>query len=44
MPPGEIPTTYADIAKAHKMLGFKPATSLEEGMKKFVEWYLNFSL
>jgi len=31
--------TYADVSKAEKLLGFKPTTSIEEGMKKFFEWY-----
>lgn len=39
MPVGEIPTTYADIAKAQKMLSFHPKTSLEKGMEQFLEWY-----
>lgn len=39
LPLGEIPTTYADIAKAQNTLGFFPKTSLEEGMQKFLQWY-----
>ena len=39
---GEVPITYADISKSNKELNFFPATSLEEGMGKFVEWYLSF--
>ncbi len=37
--PGDVPITYADITKAKKLLGYNPTTSIEEGMKKFVEWY-----
>ncbi len=39
MPPGEIKTTFADISKAQKLLGFSPKTSLEEGIQKFIHWY-----
>ncbi|MFS8564513.1 MAG: NAD-dependent epimerase/dehydratase family protein [Rhabdochlamydiaceae bacterium] len=37
---GEVPITYADISKSNKELNFWPTMSLEEGMEKFVEWYL----
>nr|MCK4930503.1 GDP-mannose 4,6-dehydratase [Nanoarchaeota archaeon] len=37
--PGDVEITYADISKAQKLLGYKPETTIEEGMKKFVEWY-----
>ncbi len=40
MQPGEIPITYADITKSNHQLNFWPTTSLEEGMEKFVSWYL----
>ena len=36
---GDVPLTWADISKAGKLLGYRPQTSLEEGLKKFVEWY-----
>ncbi|MBU1198804.1 MAG: GDP-mannose 4,6-dehydratase [Nanoarchaeota archaeon] len=39
MQPGDVDITYADITKANKLLGYKPTTSIEAGMKKFVEWY-----
>lgn len=38
MPLGEIPITFADIAKAQKRLHFHPRTSLETGMKHFLNW------
>ena len=31
--------TYADISKAKAILGYKPKTSVDEGIKKFIEWY-----
>jgi UDP-glucuronate 4-epimerase len=39
MQPGDVDTTYADIRKAKKLLGYNPSTSFEEGMKQLVEWY-----
>jgi UDP-glucuronate 4-epimerase len=39
MQPGDVDTTYADISKAKKLLGYNPKTSFENGMKEFVEWY-----
>ncbi len=41
MQPGDVIQTYADITKAKKMLGYEPKVTFEEGVKKFVEWYLN---
>lgn len=40
MQPGDVPLTYADIAKARKLLGYEPATKIEQGIPKFVEWFL----
>jgi len=39
MQPGDVNITYADIRKAQRLLGYQPETSIEEGMKKFVEWF-----
>ena len=38
---GDVKETYADIEKATKLLGFHPRTSLETGLKRFVQWYLS---
>lgn len=38
MQPGDVNQTYADIDKARRELGYEPKTTLEEGLKKFVEW------
>jgi len=38
--PGDMPLTYADISKARKFLGYNPTTKLNEGLPKFVEWFL----
>ncbi len=40
-PPGDVPITWADISKAERLLHYKPAIPLEEGLKKFVAWYRN---
>ena len=37
--PGDVQTTFADITKAKKMLNYNPATPIESGISKFVEWY-----
>lgn len=37
--PGDVPLTYADISKAARLLGYKPATSLAEGLAKQVAWH-----
>jgi UDP-glucuronate 4-epimerase len=37
--PGDVSTTYADITKAREMLGYRPKVKMEEGIRRFVEWY-----
>lgn len=37
--PGDVATTFADISKAQKELGYNPSTNFEEGINKFVEWF-----
>ena len=36
---GDVPLTFAAVSKAKRLLGYEPRTSIEEGLKKFVEWY-----
>lgn len=38
--PGDVPITYADISLAKNELAYKPAISVEVGIKRFVEWFL----
>src|SRR5216110_490869 len=38
--PGDMPLTCADISKARKLLGYSPTTRLNEGLPKFVEWFV----
>ena len=42
MQPGDVPTTYADTAALERDYGFKPSTSLREGLRRFAEWYKAF--
>lgn len=42
MQDGDVVATYADIDALIKAVGFKPATPLNEGIQKFVEWYKNY--
>lgn len=37
--PGDVAITCADISKARKLLGYSPKVKLEDGIKRFVEWY-----
>lgn len=39
MQPGDVPQTFADIAKARRLLGYNPKTQIEEGIHRFVEWF-----
>jgi len=40
--PGDVPATYADVDDLIRDVGFKPATSIEEGVGKFVGWYRGY--
>lgn len=42
MQAGDVPVTYADTSKLEEDFGFKPHTSLREGLRKFAEWYYDF--
>lgn len=42
MQPGDVPVTYADTSALERDFGFKPSTSLREGLRKFAEWYKVF--
>ena len=37
--PGDVSVTYADISKANRLLGYQPKVKMEEGIRRFVEWY-----
>jgi UDP-glucuronate 4-epimerase len=38
--PGDVPATYASTERLQKAVGFKPETSIEEGLGRFAEWYV----
>ncbi|MCF0178697.1 MAG: protein CapI, partial [Bacteroidales bacterium] len=42
MQAGDVPITYADTTPLENDFGFKPSTSLREGLRKFAEWYKKF--
>lgn len=42
MQPGDVPVTYADTSALEEDFGFKPSTSLRDGLRKFAEWYKDF--
>ena len=37
--PGDVPQTFADITKARRLLGYNPQTQIEDGIRRFVEWF-----
>src|SRR5215212_4514627 len=37
--PGDVPQTFADVTKARRLLGYDPRTPIEEGIRRFVEWF-----
>ncbi len=37
--PGDVPITFADVAKAGRLLGYSPKVSIREGLRDFVDWY-----
>ncbi|CAN5295110.1 GDP-mannose 4,6-dehydratase [soil metagenome] len=39
MQPGDVPQTFADISKAKELLNYNPHTKIEEGIKKFTDWF-----
>ncbi|WP_431688450.1 NAD-dependent epimerase [Hahella sp. NBU794] len=42
MQPGDVPATYADVQALIDDVGYRPSTTVEEGVKKFVEWYRDY--
>jgi nucleoside-diphosphate-sugar epimerase len=42
MQPGDVPVTYADTSALEADVGFKPGTSLRDGLRKFAQWYKEF--
>ncbi|WP_105159374.1 NAD-dependent epimerase/dehydratase family protein [Streptococcus suis] len=44
MQPGDVPVTYADTSALEKDFGFKPTTSLRDGLRRFAQWYKEYYL
>lgn len=42
MQPGDVEITYADVSELERDFGFKPSTSLRDGLRRFAEWYREF--
>jgi UDP-glucuronate 4-epimerase len=42
MQPGDVPETCADVSDLEQAVGFRPATAIEEGVRRFAEWYRNY--
>ncbi len=42
MQQGDVPRTFADSALLQQLTGFRPATPVEAGVRKFVEWYRSY--
>lgn len=42
MQPGDVKETVADVSKAIKLLGYKPEVGVEEGVSRFVKWYIDY--
>ena len=40
--PGDVPNTFADVLELVKAVGYKPATSVRDGVAKFIEWYRDY--
>jgi UDP-glucuronate 4-epimerase len=42
MQPGDVPATYADVDDLTRDTGFRPQTSIEDGISRFVDWYRGY--
>ena len=42
MQPGDMATTYADVEPLEQAVGFRPSTSIETGIARFVEWFQKY--
>lgn len=40
--PGDVPVTYASTDQLQKAVGFKPETTIEKGLQKFADWYVDY--
>jgi UDP-glucuronate 4-epimerase len=42
MQPGDVPATYADVDDLRREIGFRPSTSIEDGIARFAAWYRSY--
>jgi UDP-glucuronate 4-epimerase len=42
MQPGDVPSTMADVGELERTVGFRPSTSVREGVRRFIDWYRDF--
>jgi UDP-glucuronate 4-epimerase len=42
MQPGDVEATYADVSDLERDIGFRPSTSIEDGIASFAKWYREF--
>lgn len=42
MQPGDVPVTYADVSGLERDFGFRPSTSIREGLRRFAQWYKEY--
>jgi UDP-glucuronate 4-epimerase len=42
MQAGDVPCTYADVEDLHRDFGFRPTTTIEEGLRRFADWYREY--
>ena len=40
--PGDVPDTYADVSDLVADTGYRPSTTVEEGVRRFVDWYVDY--
>jgi UDP-glucuronate 4-epimerase len=40
--PGDVPGTWADVSALREATGYKPPTTIEVGVRKFVDWYTDY--
>ena len=42
MQPGDVTITYADTTRLERDFGYKPSTTVAEGIRRFYDWYINY--
>jgi UDP-glucuronate 4-epimerase len=42
MQPGDVPATWADVGLLNRLTGYAPATPIEDGVRRFLKWYVDY--